>query len=75
VLPLKESSEQVPAVEIEAAMGQLSDAEFKKRVLDAFIFARQYFVAEANVEAVFHAINAWDNGGRGYMVSSWSWYF
>lgn len=69
ILPLKRSDEALPASQIESVMGGLSDAELKKKLLRAFIYARQAFVGQTRLAEIFGIIDRWEQGARGYLVS------
>jgi hypothetical protein len=68
ILPLAKSDETLPVAQIEAALGRLAPGEFEKKLLRAFIFARQALVGPTRLAQVFSILDRWEHGARGYLV-------
>lgn len=68
ILPLSKSDDTLPATQIDAELSRLTDAELEKRLLRAFIFARQALVGPTRLSQIFSIIDRWEQGARGYLV-------
>lgn len=68
ILPLRSTEEQLPFDDVELQLGSLTDSELKRKVLDAFLYARHHFTGQACVDSILDIADHWDRGGRGYMV-------
>lgn len=70
IIPLKKTSDRgVPSAQIEEFVSKLSDKEFKRMLVRAFIFARQEFVGAVKADSVLDIVDRYKKGARGYLVS------